>query len=468
MKNFIYLFNSLFFMYNLKVGLEIHVYPKMKNKTKLFCNCKIDLNAKPNSNICEVCTSQPGANPKLPNREAFIKTVSLAKSFKAKVNEKIAFQRKHYSWPDLPSGYQRTMSGSYSFPVGVNGVFENIRINELHLEEDPARWNPETGEVDYNRSGTPLIEIVTEPDFVSSQQVKEWLKKLKIHLDHLGCFDENFGIKADVNVSISPEYERVEIKNINSFSAIVEAIEYEYKRQIEEKNNNKKIPQQTRTWTGKETVMMRLKESNVDYKFIPEQDLPVIIVDETILEEAEKNIVNVNELYEKLLSYNMSKEDADIIIEHPVVCEYAFFMLKELPGKFVGNFLRNQFLRVTNYNQIHPSFFKGSKENVLKAAKLFYENSISDKIVKNIMEMLFEKDFDVEEYVEKNNLKIIQDDSFIEKAVLEVLEEQKKAVEDYKSGKLEVINFLAGQVMRKTKGKANIKKAKELLEEKLK
>ncbi len=454
--------------YKLKVGLEIHVYPKMENKTKLFCDCKIDVNAKPNSNICEVCTSQPGANPKLPNKEAFLKTVSLALSFNCKVNEKIAFQRKHYSWPDLPSGYQRTMSGSYSFPVGVNGIFESIKINELHLEEDPARWNPETGEVDYNRSGTPLIEIVTEPDFVSSKQVKEWLKKLKIHLDHLGCFDENFGIKADVNVSISPEYERVEIKNINSFSAIVEAIEYEYKRQIEEKEKGNSIPQQTRTWTGKETVMMRLKESNVDYKFIPEQDLPVIIVDEKLLEEAKNSIVDVKELYNKLLKSGMSEENANIIIEHPIVCKYAFYLLKELPGKYVGSFLRNQFLRVTNYNQVHPSFFKGSEKNVLEAAKLFYENKISDKIVKQLMEKLFEEDFDVKSYVEKNNLMIIQDDSFIEKAVLEVLEEQKKAVEDYKNGKVEVLNFLAGQVMRKTKGKANIKKAKELLEEKLK
>ncbi len=455
--------------YNLKVGLEIHVYPKMSNKTKLFCNCKIDLNAKPNSNICEVCTSQPGANPMLPNSEAFFKTVALALSFNCKVNSKIAFQRKHYSWPDLPSGYQRTMSGSYSFPVGINGVFENIRINELHLEEDPARWNPETGEVDYNRSGTPLIEIVTEPDFKSSEEVKVWLKKLKIHLNHLGCFDENFGIKADVNVSISPEFERVEIKNINSFSSIVEAIEFEYKRQIEEKKKGNVIPQQTRTWTGSETVMMRLKESNVDYKFIPEQDLPVIIVDNNILSEAEKFVVDYKKLYSKLLETNISKEDADIIIEHPVVCNYAFFMLKNnLPGKFVGNFLRNQFLRVVNYNQVHPSFFKGSKNNVLKTAKLFFENKISDKIAKNLMEKLFEEDFDVEKFVFENNLLVISDNSLIEDAVLEVLKEQQKAVEDYKNGKVEVINFLSGQVMRKTKGKADIKKVKKMLEEKLK
>ncbi len=455
--------------YNLKVGLEIHVYPKMSNKTKLFCNCKIDLNAKPNSNICEVCTSQPGANPMLPNSEAFFKTVALALSFNCKVNSKIAFQRKHYSWPDLPSGYQRTMSGSYSFPVGINGVFENIRINELHLEEDPARWNPETGEVDYNRSGIPLIEIVTEPDFKSSEEVKVWLKKLKIHLNHLGCFDENFGIKADVNVSISPEFERVEIKNINSFSSIVEAIEFEYKRQIEEKKKGNVIPQQTRTWTGSETVMMRLKESNVDYKFIPEQDLPVIIVDNNILSEAEKFVVDYKKLYSKLLETNISKEDADIIIEHPVVCNYAFFMLKNnLPGKFVGNFLRNQFLRVVNYNQVHPSFFKGSKNNVLKTAKLFFENKISDKIAKNLMEKLFEEDFDVEKFVFENNLLVISDNSLIEDAVLEVLKEQQKAVEDYKNGKVEVINFLSGQVMRKTKGKADIKKVKKMLEEKLK
>ena len=161
-----------------KVGLEIHGYLKMDNKSKLFCDCKIDTEAEPNTNICPVCTAQPGNKPKLPNKEAMDKILTIALMLNCKINKRLLFQRKHYSWPDLPAGYQRTISGSYSFPVGVEGNFDGIGISDIHLEEDPAKWDPVSGKVDYNRSGFPLVEIVTEPDFTSSEQVRLWLKKL--------------------------------------------------------------------------------------------------------------------------------------------------------------------------------------------------------------------------------------------------------------------------------------------------
>jgi len=451
--------------YTLKVGLEIHVYPRIENRRKLFCNCIIDVNAKPNTNICPVCTGQPGSKPMLPNKEALIKTLAIAKIFGAENNSAPAFQRKHYSWPDLPSGYQRTMSGSYSWPVGYGGEFKGIRLKQVHLEEDPAKWDPETGKVDYNRSGTPLIEIVTEPDFNSPDKVKEWLHDIRLALDYADCFDERFGIKADVNVSISPEYERVEIKNINSFSAIYDAILYEYKRQAEEKQAGNKIPQQTMTWTGSETVMMREKETAVDYKFIPEQDLPIVKVDETMIKEAERlSQNNPSEVRNQLSASGISDEDAAILYESPIIADYALSLIAgKVSGEFAGKFIRQQMLRVINYAQAHPRDFAGSQRSVLEAARLYNDSKISDKVLKQIMEKLMIEDFEVEKYVKDNNLSMVSDDYFLEGLAMETIKENTNAVSDYKSGKIEVANFLAGQVMRKSKGKADIKKAKEMI-----
>lgn len=219
----------------LKIGLEIHGY--IDTREKLFCSCKAEhgaKHAKPNTNICPVCTGQPGAKPMAPNSEAVKKAIQIGLILGCKINEKFPWQRKHYDWPDMPKGYQNTLSGPHAIPVGIKGKFEGIRITECHLEEDPAAWNPKTGEVDYNRSGSPLIEIVTEPDFKSSEQVIEWLKQLLTTLDYIKAIDKNAGIKADVNVSVDNGV-RVEVKNINSLKKIQKAIEYEFSRQKKEK-----------------------------------------------------------------------------------------------------------------------------------------------------------------------------------------------------------------------------------------
>ena len=186
-----------------KVGLEIHGY--IDTNEKLFCRCKtihgLKL-SKPNSHICPICTGQPGSKPMLPNKTAIDKTIQISLILGCKVNNKLVWKRKHYDWPDLPKGYQSTISGSYAIPVGVDGKFLNIRIRECHLEEDPAAWNPKTGEIDYNRSGSPLIEIVTEPDFTSSEEVVDWLKQLTATLSYAKALNKDAGIKADVNISL--------------------------------------------------------------------------------------------------------------------------------------------------------------------------------------------------------------------------------------------------------------------------
>jgi aspartyl-tRNA(Asn)/glutamyl-tRNA(Gln) amidotransferase subunit B len=221
-----------------KIGLEVHGY--LDTKEKLFCKDKTDFLDKdilPNSRICPICTGAPGSKPMLPNDEAVRKLVEIALVLGCKVNhdKEWIWQRKHYNWADLPKGYQNTISGAHATLPAIKGKFGGVRITECHLEEDPAQWNPVTGKINYNRSGLPLIEIVTEPDFSSSEQVVAWLKKLILSLSYIKAFRKNGGIKVDVNVSTYGE--RVEMKNLNSIEKIREAIEYEIVRQVD---NNKK------------------------------------------------------------------------------------------------------------------------------------------------------------------------------------------------------------------------------------
>ena len=189
-------------MSNGRIGLEIHTY--LITKEKLFCRCRASRSKglKPNLFICPICTGMPGAKPMLPNAEAVKKAVLIGLMLQCRINEKMTWQRKHYDWPDLPKGYQNTLSGPYAFPVGEKGKFYGIRIREMHLEEDPASWEPLTGRVDYNRSGIPLVEIVTEPDFTTAEEVGEWLKTLLHNLEYLKAVQSDAGIKADVNVNL--------------------------------------------------------------------------------------------------------------------------------------------------------------------------------------------------------------------------------------------------------------------------
>ena len=210
-----------------KIGLEIHGY--ILSNEKLFCRCKSQHGlkySKPNTNICPICTGQPGAKPLLPNKQAVNKAIQIALILGCKVNGKLVWQRKHYDWPDLPKGYQNTISGPYATPVGQEGSFLGARIIEAHLEEDPAAWDPKTGRIDYNRSGLPLVEIVTAPDFKTAEEVGSWLKKLLHGLQYLRAIQADAGLKVDVNVNIPEKSERVEIKNVNSVENIEKAISY--------------------------------------------------------------------------------------------------------------------------------------------------------------------------------------------------------------------------------------------------
>jgi aspartyl-tRNA(Asn)/glutamyl-tRNA(Gln) amidotransferase subunit B len=261
----------------------------------------------------------------------------------------LIFQRKHYNWPDMPIGYQKTISGAHSTPVAEHGKFLDIGITEVHLEEDPAAWNPDTGEIDYNRSGAPLVEIVTEPDFKSSEEVEKWLKEMILTMSYIKALDSDAGIKADVNVSTSGE--RVEIKNMNSIEEIKKAIEFEIKRQEKEKVAGK----QTRMWNAEkqQTILMRSKESHADYRFIKEPDLPIIKLTKQEVEAISKKLpespmVKLEKLIKK---YKIEEYYSKILISNLELVEFFESIVEKTNPKLAVPWTTVELLGMLNYNK---------------------------------------------------------------------------------------------------------------------
>ena len=452
-----------------KIGLEIHMY--LNTKEKLFCKCKIpNKNSEINSHICPVCTGQPGSKPMLPNKIALLAVLKLGKVFGSKITKRTFFQRKHYTWPDMPVGYQRTVSGGHLEPNCIGGNFKGIEIEELHLEEDPAAWDPQTGEINYNRAGFPLAEIVTAPEFKSTEDLRDWLKELILVGRYLGIYSEDFGIKSDVNVSIEDSgYKRVEIKNVNSLTNIVNAAEAEIRRQKELVDNGEDIKQETRRYNEEldTTQFMRSKENAADYMFTPDPDLPNLIIDDNISKEAENLIPEMpDEKRNKYSKFNLSKEDVDVLVSNLYLTElYEHALEKKLNPKEVGLFLRREIMRVLNYNKgtFQDLEKKDIKENIAVLVELLSNEKISYTTAQKVLEKLYDKKFDVEEYIEKEGLVQVQDTSLIEELVKKALKEAPKAVEDYKAGNEKSLNFIVGIVMKETKGTAKPQLVNEIL-----
>ncbi|MBW3011295.1 Asp-tRNA(Asn)/Glu-tRNA(Gln) amidotransferase subunit GatB [Candidatus Woesearchaeota archaeon] len=450
-----------------KIGLEIHGYLKMnESKKKLFCDCDIG-GEKPNTKICPVCTGQPGNKPMLPNEEAVKKIVACGLMLGCKINNRLLFQRKHYSYPDLPNGYQKTISGAYSHPVGVEGEYLGIGIEEVHLEEDPARYDPDTGKVDYNRCGYPLIEIVTKPDFTSPDQVRDWLKSMLRTLGYVNAIDAEAGIKSDVNVSIGPKFIRAEIKNVNSIKSIIAAIEYEIERQQEEKPT----AMETRAWVDDKGVTkhMRKKETVSQYMFIPEPDLPVIELDDDYINNIASDLPERPEAkIEKFTKQGIPVDDATIISAEVELAHLFEKVSEEIDPILAAKWLRRELLRVLNYNEKTLSEVKLDERYLVELLKLIEDNKITDKTGQKLMEMLIEKPFSPKKYVEAHDLMQVTETKDLEKWCKEAIKENPKAVEDYAKGEEKALNFIVGSVMRKSKGKANPAEVTKILKKLLK
>ena len=448
------------------IGLEIHTY--LTTKEKLFCRCSVsrERGLKPNVNICPTCTGQPGAKPFAPNAEAVKKAVQIGLMLGCKINNETRWMRKHYSWPDLPKGYQTTMSGAHATPLGADGAFENIRISSMHLEEDPASWEPQTGCVDYNRSGLPLVEIVTAPEFHFSEEVVEWLKKLVHALSYLKTVDANAGIKVDVNVNLtSPKKtERVEIKNITSIEAIGKAIEYELERQSQEGS-----VRETRRYDeakGK-TIAMRSKEQQDDYRFIAEPDLQAVVIDKKIVDELKKKLPEMPEakLKKLITKHKIDKKNAEVLAKNIDIAEFFEQVAEEgkVKADFALHWITGELLRVLNWNKTSLDKVDIKAGHFIELLKMVEGGLITELQAKEILNKFVPKSFNP-----LNSEGKISDKKELENVVKKVIENNKKAVDDYKKGDEKIVNYLMGEIMKATERRADYKLARAMLEKMLK
>jgi len=452
---------------SIMIGLEIHGY--LDTKEKLFCNCKNfhDMKiVKPNTNICPICTGQPGAKPMLPNKSAINKLIQIGLMLNCKINnKKLFFQRKHYNWPDMPYGYQKTISGAHSNLPLENGEFLGIRIREIHLEEDPAAWNPETGKIDYNRAGVPLIEIVTEPDFNNKEDVEKWLRQLILTLSYIKALNKDAGIKADVNVNIKGKTKRTEIKNVNSVSEIIKAIDSEIIR------HEKELPNftETRRWNSikNKTQPMRKKEEQKDYRFIPEPDLPFFILEKNRTEKIKNSLPEspLKKLDKILKKHKIKKQDAEVLIKNLDIVELFEKVVEKINPKIALPWITVEWLSVLNYNKKNMDDIDINHEHFIELLDLLEKNKITPLKGKEILRRFFPKSFSPIKEAKKSEK--ITNKEELREIIKNVLKKNKKSVEDYKKGEKKAFNFLIGEIMKETKKRADIFIVRKILKKEI-
>ena len=476
-------------MYRPIIGLEVHV--ELKTKSKVFCSCLNDpMEHRPNVNICPVCLGHPGTLPVI-NEEAVKKVIKTGIALNCEIPEYSKFDRKQYFYPDLPKGYQISQ---FYYPFCRNGFLgigsRKIRIREIHLEEDTGRLIHPTGTdyslIDFNRAGVPLMELVTEPDIKSSQEARMFAEELQLIIRYLGVSDadmEKGEMRIEANVSLTKTKElgnRVEIKNLNSFSSVEKALKYEIERQRKVLESHKKVAQETRGWNGTKniTVSQRGKEEAHDYRYFPEPDLPRLHLG--VPEYLNKVRAEIPELpiqrRERLKrEYNLTEETAEIFVRNKDLGDYFEKAMSELrnwikESELKERLSRDEILRLTklcsNYMvtdlqsllksaKISNEDFLISPENFAEFISLIYEGKISSKIAKILLKEMFSTGEDPSHIIQEKELIQLTDEKMIETVAEDVLEKNKKAVEDVKKGKTNALQFLIGQVMAGTKGKAN-------------
>lgn len=461
--------------YETVIGLEVHV--ELATKTKIFCSCSTEFGGAPNTHTCPVCTGMPGALPVL-NKQVVEYAIAVGLATNCSITQYCKFDRKNYFYPDNPQNYQ--ISQLY-LPICRNGGVEIetesgskkiVGIHEIHMEEDAGKLIHDEWEdaslVDFNRSGVPLIEIVSEPDMRSAEEVIAYLEKLRMIIQYLGASDcklQEGSMRADVNLSIREVGAetfgtRTEMKNLNSFKAIARAIEGERERQIDLLEAGKAVIQETRRWDdNKETsYAMRSKEDAQDYRYFPEPDLvPIIISDEWIEEIRSRQPELRTEKLERYKSeYDIPQYDAEIITSHKKLADIfeATVALGKKP-KEVSNWLMVETMRLLKEHDMEPSDLAFAPENLAKLIGLIEAGAINRRTAKEVFEKVFEENVDPEAYVEANGLKIEADDGALKGIIEGIVAANPQSVADYKAGKKKAIGFLVGQTMKAMKGKAD-------------
>ena len=449
----------------MKCGLEIHV--QLETESKLFCTCHTNYQeANPNTNICFVCLNQPGAKPYPPNKEALDGAVKIALMLGCKISPEITyFMRKHYDYPDLPSGYQRT-----SIPIGYEGDLNGVRIREVHLEEDPGQYKPDMGTVDFNRSGIALIEIVTEPDMKSPEEARKFLRELIRVLEYSGSARGEGTMRADVNISLEGG-KRAEIKNINSIKGAYKALQFEMVRQKNLLKRGIEIKQETRAFLESQmiTVPMRLKEEAEDYRYIPDPDLPPMIADEQNVESIRENMPEPAHIKTERFveEYEIKKEDARVLTSEMELADAFEEVAKEVDPGFAALWMRDELKRVLYYNKLT---FKGSGINaaqIVDLLKMLQNQKITTTAGQRIIEKMPHNSEMPSQIAEELGLVGLVEDDTVLQAVRQAIDENPEAVSDYYEGKKKAMNFLIGQIMRLTRGKADPSKTHQLLEQEL-
>ena len=473
--------------YETVVGLEVHT--ELKTKSKIFCGCTTEFGGDQNTHVCPVCLGLPGAMPVL-NKQVVEFAIKVGLALNCEILNFNKFDRKNYYYPDLPKNYQ---TSQYDLPIclnghldiEVNGETKRIGITRIHMEEDAGKlvhdeWD-DTSLVDYNRSGVPLVEIVSEPDMRSAEEVIAYLEKLRMIVQYLGASDcklQEGSMRADVNLSVrevgSDQFgTRTEMKNLNSFKAIAHAIEGERQRQIELIEEGKQVVQETRRWDDNKehSYAMRSKEDAQDYRYFPEPDLvPIVISDEWIEKiKSQQPELRTEKLERYKEQFDIPQYDAEIITGSKKMADLfeATTAICEKPKK-VANWLIGETFRLMKDNGMEPEDLTFSPENLAKLIDLAEAGTINSSVAKDVFKQIFHEDIDPEKYVEEHGLKMVNDEGALRETAAKVIADNPQAVADFKGGKEKAIGALLGQTMRAMKGKANPGMVNQVLRELLK
>ncbi|MDO8688626.1 MAG: Asp-tRNA(Asn)/Glu-tRNA(Gln) amidotransferase subunit GatB [Dehalococcoidia bacterium] len=479
--------------YEVVIGLEVHA--QLQTKSKMFCRCNAGYaNAEPNTLVCPVCLGMPGVLPSI-NEMAVRYTVMTALALNCSIPEHTKFDRKNYLYPDLMKGYQISqydapMSKDGWVYVDQDGDRKRVRINRVHLEEDTARllhrsnsWGETYSLIDVNRSGVPLMEIVSEPDIRSAEEARQYLIKLRSILRYLGVSTGNMeegSFRCDANVSLRPRRQeaygaKVEVKNMNSFRAVFRALEYEVQRQAEALRGGDRIHQETRGWVEERgvTVSQRSKEYAHDYRYFPEPDLPPMFTSPVLVEEIRAALPELPDTKrDRFVSeFGLSPYDANLLVADKDGAR--FFEEAQVLGKgkvspkLIANWVLGELARMLNATGSEIADSKMSADRLIELLELVENGVISGKIAKSVFEEMFEGGRGAADLVASRGLTQISDRKQILETVRKVLEANAQAAADYRAGKRQSLAFLVGQVMKETRGRANPELVNDLFRDEL-
>ena len=470
--------------YETVIGLEVHV--ELATKTKIFCGCSTAFGGAPNTHTCPVCTGMPGSLPVL-NKQVVEYAMAVGLATNCAITQNCKFDRKNYFYPDNPQNYQISqlyypICRNGHVDIEVDGVKKSIGIHEIHMEEDAGKLIHDEWEdcslVDFNRSGVPLIEIVSEPDMRSAEEVIAYLEKLRMTIQYLGASDckmQEGSMRADVNISVrevgAAEFgTRTEMKNLNSFKSIARAIEGERNRQIELIEDGKKVVQETRRWDDakESSYAMRSKEDAQDYRYFPEPDLvPIVISDEWIARvKSQQPEFREEKKARYQEEFGLPEYDADIITGTKHLADI-FEEATKICGKpkKVSNWIMGETMRLLKEKEMAPEDITFAPENLAKIVNLADAGTINNTAAKEVFEAVFNDNVDPDVYVEEHKMKQVNDEGALREAIEKVIAENPQSVDDYHNGKEKAIGFLVGQTMKAMKGKANPAMVNQILKE---